>query len=152
MFGRDPKGPLSLLIGERTEEARLTTNLACTNSKTQKSLVNNLRYAYNIVKEHAEIETLKQKVKYDRHTTNRQYAEGDLVWAAITTRQIGKNSIAGKLITNRNKTATENDQTVNERQRITTNNNDGSMDDDLNLQNIKENNPPTCYAPSQRRV
>ncbi|CAF4271185.1 unnamed protein product, partial [Rotaria magnacalcarata] len=26
MFGRDPRGPLDLLIGERTEEARPTTN------------------------------------------------------------------------------------------------------------------------------
>ncbi|CAF4020426.1 unnamed protein product [Rotaria magnacalcarata] len=115
MFGRDPKGPLSLLIGERTEEARLTTNLACTNSKTQKNgKIDNVQLGA----------TNTDRLK--------PYFE--------------------PIISNRNKTATENDQTINERQRITTNNNDGSMDDDLNLQNIKENNPPTCYAPSQRRV
>ncbi|CAF4872229.1 unnamed protein product, partial [Rotaria socialis] len=38
-----------------------------------------------------------QKDKYDRHTTDRRYIEGDLVWVAIPTRQIGENSIAGKL-------------------------------------------------------
>ncbi|CAF3407328.1 unnamed protein product [Rotaria socialis] len=120
--------------------------------------------------------------KYDRHTTDRRYAEGDLVWVAIPTKQIGENSIAGKLqphyqgpcrlikqltpstftvlrindniqlgatstdrlkpyfepiINKRNTTVTENDQTTNERQRTTTNINDESMDDDLNLQNVK---------------
>ncbi|CAM4895265.1 unnamed protein product [Rotaria socialis] len=132
--------------------------------------------------EHAEIEKFKQKGKYDRHTTDRRYAEGDLVWVAIPTKQIGENSIAGKLqphyqgpcrlikqltpstftvlrindnvqlgatntdrlkpyfepiINKRNTTVTENDQTTNERQRTTTNINDESMDDDLNLQNVK---------------
>ncbi|CAM4850680.1 unnamed protein product [Rotaria magnacalcarata] len=164
---------------------------------TKKKLINNLRYAYNIVKEHAEIEKLKQKGKYDRHTTDRRYTEGDLVWVSIPTKQIGENSIAGKLqphyqgpcrlikqltpstftvlrindnvqlgatntdclkpyfepiINKRNTTVTENDQTTNERQRTTTNINDESMDDDLNLQNVKENNPSTCDAPPQRRM
>ncbi|CAF2775804.1 unnamed protein product [Rotaria sp. Silwood2] len=197
MFGRDPRGPLDLLVGERTEEARITTNEHVQIQEYKKNLINNLRYTYNIVKEHAEIEKLKQKAKYDRHTTDRRYTEGDLVWVAIPTGQIGENSIAGKLqphyqgpcrlikqltpstftvlrindnvqlgatntdrlkpyfepnTNNRNTTATENDQTINERQRTTTNNDDGSMDDDLNLQKVKENNPSTCYAPPQRRV
>ncbi|CAF2035716.1 unnamed protein product [Rotaria magnacalcarata] len=179
MFGRDPRGPLDLLIGERTEEARPTTNEHVQIQEHKKNLINNLRYAYNIVKEHAEIKKLKQKVEYDPHVTNRRYTEGDLVWVAIPTRQIGENSIAGKLqphyqgpcrlikqltpstftvlrindnvqlgatntdrlkpyfepiINNRNTTATENDQAINERQRATTNSNDESMDDDLNLQ------------------
>ncbi|CAF2150862.1 unnamed protein product [Rotaria magnacalcarata] len=143
------------------------------------------------------MEKLKQKDKYDRHTTDRRYTEGDLVWVAIPTRQIGENSIAEKLqphyqgpcrlikqltpstftvlrindnvqlgatntdrlkpyfkpiINNRNTTATENDQITNERQRTTTNNNDEVMDDDLNLQHVKEKNPSTCYTPPQRRV
>ena len=53
-----------------------------------------------------------------------------------------------------NTTATENDQTTNERQRTTTttNSNGESIDDDLNLENIKENNPSTRNAPPQRRV
>ncbi|CAF5222745.1 unnamed protein product, partial [Rotaria magnacalcarata] len=56
------------------------------------------------------------------------------------------------IINKRNTTVTENDQTTNERQRTTTNINDESMDDDLNLQNVKENNPSTCDAPPQRRM
>ncbi|CAF2192942.1 unnamed protein product [Rotaria magnacalcarata] len=197
MFGRDPRGPLDLLIGERTEDAQLNTDEHGQIQEYKKNLINNLRYAYNIVKEHAEIEKLKQKGKYDRHTTDRRYTEGDLVWVAIPTKQIGENSIAGKLqphyqgpcrlikqltpstftvlrindnvqlgatntdrlkpycepiINKRNTTVTENDQTTNERQRTTTNINDESMDDDLNLQNVKENNPSTCDAPPQRRM
>ncbi|CAF1527471.1 unnamed protein product, partial [Adineta steineri] len=78
MFGRDPRGPLDLLIGERTEEARPTTNEHVQIQEYKKTLINNLRYAYNIVKEHAEIEKLKQKDKYDQHTTGKRYIKGGL--------------------------------------------------------------------------
>lgn len=36
-------------------------------------------------------------MKYDKHTTQRHFIVGDLVWVAITMAQIGENSISGKL-------------------------------------------------------
>ncbi|CAF4568559.1 unnamed protein product, partial [Rotaria sp. Silwood2] len=55
------------------------------------------RCAYNVIKEHAEIEKIKQKEKYDQHTTHRQYNEDDLVWVANPKAKIGENSMEGKL-------------------------------------------------------
>ncbi|CAF1117892.1 unnamed protein product [Rotaria sordida] len=48
---------------------------------------------------HQQLEQLtdNQKTKYDRHTIARQYKEGDLVWVAIPTGQIGANPITVKL-------------------------------------------------------
>ncbi|CAM4925738.1 unnamed protein product [Rotaria socialis] len=97
MFGRDPRGPLDLLIGETTEEAQPTTSEHRQIQEYKKNLINNLRWAYNIVKEHSEIEKLKQKENYDQHTTQRQYNEGDLVWVARPAAYIGENSMGGKL-------------------------------------------------------
>jgi transposase InsO family protein len=97
MFGRDLRGPLELLIGDPTEGPPPPTAEHAQIQEYRKNLINNLRYAYNIIREHSELEKLKQKTKYDRHTTERQYFEGDLVWVSIPTRKIGDNSISGKL-------------------------------------------------------
>ncbi|CAF4537204.1 unnamed protein product, partial [Rotaria magnacalcarata] len=97
MFGRDPRGPLDSLIGETTEEAQPTTSEHRQIQECKNNLINNLRWAYNIVREHSEIEKIKQKENYDQHTTQRQYNEGDLVWVASPAAYIGENSMGGKL-------------------------------------------------------
>ncbi len=97
MFGRDLRGPLELMIGDPIEGPPPTTSEHAQIQEYRKNLVNNLRWAYNIIQEHSELEKVKQKTKYDRHTTKRQYSEGDLVWVSIPTKQIGDNSISGKL-------------------------------------------------------
>ena len=98
MFGRDLKGPLELLIGDPTVGPPPPPTPEHTQiQEYRKDLVNKLRCAYNVIREHSEIEKLKQKTKYDRHTTNRRYCEGDLVWVSIPTRQINDKSISGKL-------------------------------------------------------
>lgn len=97
MFGRDPKGPLEMLIGDPTEGPPPPTPDHAEIQEYRKDLVNKLRCAYNVIREHSEIEKLRQKIKYDRHTTNRQFFEGDLVWVSIPTRQINDKPISGKL-------------------------------------------------------
>ena len=62
--------------------------------KYKDNLIHNLRYAYKIVREHSEIEKLSQKMKYDQHTSQRQFGIGDLVWVANTSPQIGESSIS----------------------------------------------------------
>ena len=96
MFGRDLRGPLDLLIGEPTVGPRSTV-VDHGIIQEYKKLISNLRCAYNVIREHAEIEKIKQKEKYDRHTTQRKYNEGDLVWVANAKTQIGENSVSGKL-------------------------------------------------------
>ena len=56
-----------------------------------------LRVAFNIVREHSEVEKISQKMKYDKHTTQRVFHEGDLVLVATTASQIGDNSTRRKL-------------------------------------------------------
>jgi hypothetical protein len=85
------------MIGDPIEGPPPTTSEHAQIQEYRKNLVNNLRWAYNIIQEHSELEKVKQKTKYDRHTTKRQYSEGDLVWVSIPTKQIGDNSISGKL-------------------------------------------------------
>ncbi|CAF3221850.1 unnamed protein product [Rotaria sp. Silwood2] len=97
MFGRDPRGPLDLLIGETIKESQPATIEQGQIQEYKKNLINNLRWAFKIVKEHSEINKLKQKENYDQHTTQRQYNEGDLVWVASPTAYIGENSMGGKL-------------------------------------------------------
>ncbi len=97
MFGRDIRGPLELLIGDPIEGPPPSTSNHIQIEEYRKNLINNLRYAYNIIREHSELEKIKQKTVYDRNTTQRKYYEGDLVWVSIPARQIGDNSISGKL-------------------------------------------------------
>ena len=97
MFGRDLRGPLDVLIGETTEESRSTPIHHELIQQYKNNLINNLRCAYSVIQEHTEIEKIKQKEKYDQHTAQRQYNEGDLVWVAIPKAQIRENSMGGKL-------------------------------------------------------
>ena len=59
MFGRDLRGPLDLLIGETTEESRSTTIHHGLIQEYKNNLINNLRCAYSVIQEHAEIEKIK---------------------------------------------------------------------------------------------
>jgi hypothetical protein len=97
MFGRDPIIPLDLIIGEPIQGPPLMNKDQEQTRNYRTYLMNKLRVAFNTVKEHSEIEKLTQKMKYDKHTTQREFAEGDLVWVATTTAQLGNNSIRGKL-------------------------------------------------------
>jgi hypothetical protein len=97
MFGRDLRSPLDTITGEGITGPPSSTSEQEQVLQYRRNLINNLQGTYDIIKEHAEIEKSKQKTKYDRRTTQRQYFEGDLVWVALPTGQIGDNSISGKL-------------------------------------------------------
>ena len=99
MFGRDPRGPMDTIMGQPINEPPISTETD--NRQIQEyrvNLISKLREAYNFIREHSEIEKLKQKARYDQRTTKRKYEEGDLVWVAIPTRQVGDKSISGKLL------------------------------------------------------
>lgn len=97
MFGRDPRGPLDLLVGETIESPNSIEVNHETIQDYKKRLIYNLRSAFTAVREHAEIEKIRQKRKYDQRTSQRQYHEGDLVWVEIPRAQIGENPMGGKL-------------------------------------------------------
>ena len=97
MFGRDPKSPLDLIVGESTIGPPPTTLESTQISEYKAKLIHNLRCAYTIVNEHSEVEKISQKMKYDQHTTQRYFNVGDLVWVATVTAQIGDATISRKL-------------------------------------------------------
>lgn len=97
MFGRDPRGPLDLITSNKIEGLPTTANGDSYIQEYKTKLINNLRCAYKLINEHAEIEKIRQKEKYDRHTTTRKFMENDLVWITIPTAQVGTNVISGKL-------------------------------------------------------
>ena len=97
MFGRDPIIPLDLIIGDPIQELPPVNAEQEQVQGYKNHLINNLRVAFNTVREHSEVEKISQKMKYDRHTTQREFKEGDLVWVATTAAQIGENSIRSKL-------------------------------------------------------
>ena len=97
MFGRDPKLPLDLMVGEPVSSPPPRAIEVAGIDGYKENLIHNVRYAYNIVHEHSEIEKLSQKMKYDQHTSQRQFGIEDLVWVANTSPQIGESSISRKL-------------------------------------------------------
>ena len=97
MFGRDIKGPLDMMVGDPVEGPPPNTLEHVQIQEYKTSLLKNLKCAYFTAMEHSEIQKLNQKTKYDLHTSIKQYNEGDLVWVAIPTSQIGGNVISGKL-------------------------------------------------------
>jgi hypothetical protein len=97
MFGRDPRVPLDLIIGDPCQNPPPTTTDQLQIQEYRTQLIHNLRTAFNYVREHSEVEKINQKMKYDRHTTQREFAEGDLVWIAVAVPQIGDNSLRRKL-------------------------------------------------------
>ncbi|CAF2345945.1 unnamed protein product [Rotaria sp. Silwood2] len=97
MFGRDPKIPLDLIVGEPTEGPPTTTIESIQINEYRNNLIHNLRCTYDLVREHSEVKKISQKTKYDKHTSLRQLNVGDLVWVANVTPQIGGMSINRKL-------------------------------------------------------
>lgn len=97
MFGRDLRGPLDLITGPLTQEPPTTTFEQKQIKEYKTQMINNLRCAYNFVIEHNEIEKINQKLKYDKHTSHRQFQINDLVWVAIPPCHIGDTSFSGKL-------------------------------------------------------
>jgi hypothetical protein len=79
MFGRDLIIPLDLIIGDPIQGLSHMTEEQEQIQNYRIHLMNKLRMAFNTVREHSEVEKLSQKMKYDRHTTQREFAEGDLV-------------------------------------------------------------------------
>lgn len=96
MFGRDPRGPLDVITGDGVDGPP-TTEEETQTQQYKRNLINSLQRAYKTVKEHSEIEKLKQKTKYDRHTTEKVFQEGDLVWISMPAGQINHHVIHGKL-------------------------------------------------------
>ncbi|CAM4822352.1 unnamed protein product [Rotaria magnacalcarata] len=136
MLGRDPRGPLDLLIGDLVWVAIPTRQIG------ENSIAEKLQPHY---------QGLCRLIKQLTPSTFTVLRINDNVQLGATNTDRLKPYFE-PIINNRNTTATENDQITNERQRTTTNNNDEVMDDDLNLQHVKEKNPSTCYTPPQRRV
>ena len=97
MFGRDPKTPLDLLLGEPSEGPPQTTIEETQINEYKKKLIHNLQCTFNLVREHSEVEKISQKMKYDKHTSLREFKVGDLVWISIINPQIGDVSIRRKL-------------------------------------------------------
>lgn len=97
MFGRDPRIPLDLMVGDALEG--IPTQEMDTNHITnyRRNLINNLNVAFHTVQEHCQVEKWIQKEKYDRHTSQRQFEVGDLVWMANTASRLNNNSIRSKL-------------------------------------------------------
>lgn len=97
MFGRDPRIPLDVIIGDAIQGPPPINEEQEQIRDYKTYLMDKLRVAFNTVREHSEVEKLSQKMKYDKHTTQREFNEGDLVWVATTAAQIGDNSTRGKL-------------------------------------------------------
>ena len=97
MFGRDPRIPLDWIIGDPIQGLPPLTEEQEQIQNYRTHLMDKLRVAFNIVREHSEVGKLSQKMIYDRHTTLREFSEGDLVWVATTAAQIGDNSTRSKL-------------------------------------------------------
>jgi transposase InsO family protein len=97
MFGRDLREPLDLIIGDPIKGPPPTTFEHTQIREYRANIINNLRCAYNTVREHSEVEKLNQKTKYDRHTSQRKFTVGDLVWVDIPVGQVGDSSLRGKL-------------------------------------------------------
>ena len=75
MFGRDPKLPLDLMVGEPVSSPPPRAIEVAGIDGYKENLIHNVRYAYNIVHEHSEIEKLSQKMKYYQHTSQRQFGD-----------------------------------------------------------------------------
>lgn len=96
-FGRDPIVPLDLMIN--TPKPTIPTNTPEQKFiiEYRQNLINSLRNTYNLVQEHSEIKKLLQKQQYDKHTVNRNFLVGDLVWVELPNPQIGNTTISHKL-------------------------------------------------------
>ncbi|CAF1539828.1 unnamed protein product [Adineta ricciae] len=96
-FGRDLRIPLDILYGEPVQNP--TPNLPINQivQHYKHNLIQNLRAAFQIAREHAEIQKLKQKDQYDRHTTIREFEVGQHVLVTIPTAHVAGQCISSKL-------------------------------------------------------
>ena len=96
-FGRDPKVPLDLLIGIDEQNQPLTLPNDEITQAYKSNLIDNLKKAFHVAREHAEIQKLYQKEQYDKHTTNRHFEVGQLVWVATPRGNISGHPISNKM-------------------------------------------------------
>ncbi|CAF2205227.1 unnamed protein product [Rotaria magnacalcarata] len=83
-FGRDPKLPLDLLItNPDNNEPLLPTSISTEVDTYKQYLRKDLLTAHRIAQEHNEVRKMQQKNKYDQHSSNRSFKEGQLVWVSI---------------------------------------------------------------------
>ena len=95
-FGRDLRIPLDLILGDQTQSTQdLPDKQFIQEYKTH--LINKLKTAYHIAREHAEIQKAQQKNKYDRHTTLRSFEVGQRVLVSIPCGQISGQTISNKM-------------------------------------------------------
>ena len=57
----------------------------------------NLRAAYDFVREYSEVKKLMQNTHYDKNTSSRTFVVGDLVWVQLPSPQVQNNVITHKL-------------------------------------------------------
>lgn len=96
-FGRDPITPLDLILKKPTINAPARTPEQKFLQQYRTELVQTLQNTYKLVREHSLIQKISQKNKYDKHTTQRQFSVGDLVWIEIPTAKIDDKTISHKL-------------------------------------------------------
>jgi hypothetical protein len=96
-FGRDPITPLDLILKNPTSHIPPKTPEHKFLQQYRSELIQTLRNTYQLVREHSLIQKISQKNKYDKHTIQRQFYVGDLVWIQIPTPQIGNKTISQKL-------------------------------------------------------
>ncbi|CAF1390024.1 unnamed protein product [Didymodactylos carnosus] len=95
-LGRDPKLPIDILTDTTPTGPPLPpTTTAIVNYRSQ--LVQNLQYAHRVPYDHSEVAKAHQKRQYDKHTTNKTFHTGQLVWVAIAQGQLAGKWHAGKL-------------------------------------------------------
>ena len=96
-FGRDLRMPIDLLIGAPISGPPPVTLEHKFIRQYRTDLTNNLQVVFTLVREHSEVQKQHQKHNYDKHTSNRQFLLGDLVWVQSPTPQIDGTTITGKL-------------------------------------------------------
>ena len=96
-FGRDPQLPIDLLTQPSGSAPISSTPDSETIRTYRQQLTESLRSTFQLVREHSDVQKLSQKAKYDRHTTNREFNIGDLIWVQIPIPLIDGNPVATKL-------------------------------------------------------
>ncbi|CAF1481864.1 unnamed protein product [Rotaria sordida] len=96
-FGRDLKLPLDLIFGEPVQDTPTTLPSNKVIQHYKSNLIDNLKKAFNIAREYAEVQKWQQKNQYDRHTTDRQFEVGQLVWVTVPTGHISGQCVTNKM-------------------------------------------------------
>ncbi|CAF1224421.1 unnamed protein product [Didymodactylos carnosus] len=75
---------MDVILGDPTTGSpKLPDNTDLVTHNYRARLIQDLKYAHQIAREHAEVQKVTQKSHYDKHTTPRTYRKGQLVWVAI---------------------------------------------------------------------